>query len=134
MISRPYALIFLAVLSACGGGAAGTTTGPPPGPPPMTATVNATPNIAFDPSPANIVPGGTITFAFGSVAHNVYFDAVAGAPADIPGNNATTSVSRTFASPGRYGYGCHIHPGMRGSIVVGATTTSGPTTGGGYYP
>lgn len=134
MISRPYAWTFLALLSACGGGAAGTTTAPPPGPPAMTATVNATPNIAFNPSPVNIAPGGTITFAFGSVAHNVYFDAVAGAPADIPGNNASVSVTRTFASPGTYSYSCHIHPGMKGSVVVGATTTSDTTTGGGYLP
>ncbi len=131
MISRPYALTFLALLSACGGG---STTELTPGPPAMTATVNATPNIAFNPSPVKIVPGGTITFAFGSVAHNVYFDAAAGAPADIPGNNASTSVSRTFASPGTYGYSCHIHPGMRGTIVVGTTATSDTTTGSGYYP
>ena len=133
MIYRPYAWTFLALLSACGGGAAGTTSGPPTGGPPMTGTVNATPDIAFNPSPIRIDSGGTITFAFGSVAHNVYFDAVAGAPADIPGNNASTSVSRTFATPGTYGYSCHIHPGMRGSIVVGAATSDG-TGGGGYYP
>ena len=131
MISRQYAWTFFALLSACGGGAA---TGPSAGPPPMTATVNATPSIAFNPSPVKIVSGGTITFAFGSVAHNVYFDAVAGAPADIPGNNAGTSVSRTFGSPGTYGYSCHIHPGMRGTIVVGTTATSDTTTGSGYYP
>ena len=132
MISRQYALTFLAILSACGGGAAGSTTGPSAGPPPMKATVNATPDISFNPSPVQIVSGGTITFAFGSVAHNVYFDAVSGAPADIPGNNAGTSVSRTFASPGTYGYSCHIHPGMRGSIVVGATTTGDTPMGGSY--
>jgi plastocyanin len=134
MTSPLYALTFLALLSACGGGAAGTVMPPPPGPPAMTATVNATPSIAFNPSPVKIVPGGTITFSFGSVAHNVYFDAVAGAPADIPGNNASTSVSRTFTSAGTYGYSCHIHPGMRGTIVVGTTTTSDTATGGGYYP
>ena len=134
MISRRYAWTFLALLSACGGGAAGTTTGPPAGPPPMTATVNATPSIAFNPSSVKIASGGTITFDFGSVAHNVYFDAVSGAPADIPGNNASSSITRTFASPGTYGYSCHIHPGMRGVIVVGATTTSDTTMGGGYYP
>ena len=100
----------------------------------MTATVDATPNIAFNPSSVKIASGGTITFAFGSVAHNVYFDAVAEAPADIPGNNASASVSRTFASPGTYGYSCHIHPGMRGVIAVGATTTSDTPMGGGYYP
>ena len=134
MISRPYALTFLALVSACGGSAGGTVTAPPPGPPAMTATVNATPAIAFNPSPVRIAPGGTITFAFGSVAHNVYFDAVAGAPADIPGNNASASVSRTFMSAGTYVYNCHIHPGMSGTIVVGTTATNDTTSGGGYYP
>jgi plastocyanin len=134
MISRPYALTFLAFLSACGGSAAGTVTAPPPGPPPMTATVNATPAIAFNPTPVTIAPGGTVSFAFGSVAHNVYFDAVAGAPADIPGNNSGASVSRTFMSAGTYVYNCHIHPGMTGTIVVGSTTTNDPGNGGGYYP
>jgi plastocyanin len=134
MISRPYALTFLALLSACGGSAASTMTAPPPGQGTMTATVNATPAIAFNPSPVRIVQGGTITFAFGSVAHNVYFDAVAGAPADIPGDNASSSVSRTFTSAGAYVYNCHIHPGMSGTIVVGTTATSDTTTGGGYYP
>jgi plastocyanin len=132
MISRPYALTFLALLSACGGSAAGTVTAPPP--PAMTATVNATPAITFNPSPVTIAQGGTITFDFGSVAHNVYFDAVAGAPADIPGSNAGASVSRTFMSAGTYIYNCHIHPGMSGTIVVGTTTTNDPTAGGGYYP
>jgi plastocyanin len=99
----------------------------------MTATVNATPAIAFNPTPVNIAQGGTVTFAFGSVAHNVYFDAAAGAPADIPGSNASANISRTFMTPGTYVYNCHIHPGMTGTIVVGATT-SDPGTGGGYYP
>jgi len=134
MISRPYAFTFVALLSACAGSAAGTVTAPPPGQLGTTATVNATPAIAFNPSPARIAQGGTITFAFGSVAHNVYFDAVAGAPADIPGNNASASVSRTFMSAGTYVYNCHIHPGMSGTIVVGTTATSDTTTGGGYYP
>jgi plastocyanin len=98
----------------------------------MAVTVAATPDIAFNPSPANIVPGGSVTFAFGSVAHNVFFDSVPGAPADIPGSNAGNSVSRTFASAGTYAYSCHIHPGMRGSIVVG--TASPTSTGGNGYP
>jgi plastocyanin len=98
----------------------------------MSATVAATPAIAFDPATASIAPGGTITFSFGSIAHNVYFDAVPGAPTDIPGNNSGTSVNRTFASAGTYTYNCHIHPGMKGSIVVGTTSTSTPSGGNGY--
>jgi plastocyanin len=58
---------------------------------------------------------------------------VPGAPADIPGNNSGTTVNRTFATAGTYIYNCHIHPGMRGSIVVG-TTSTGTTSGGNDYP
>jgi len=42
-----------------------------------------------------------VTFAFGSVAHNVFFDQQTGAPADIDGLNANVSVQRTFATRGR---------------------------------
>jgi plastocyanin len=48
----------------------------------------------------------------------VFFRAQSGAPADIPGINANTSVARTFTTPGSYQYDCHIHPGMRGTVVV----------------
>jgi plastocyanin len=99
----------------------------------MTATVSATPAIAFTPGTANILPGGTVTFAFGTLAHNVFFDAVPGAPADIPGNNSGTNVDRTFATPGTYTYNCHIHPGMTGKVVVGTAATTS-TSGGGGYP
>src|SRR5215472_4726729 len=40
---------------------------------------------------------------------------------------ANVSVQRTFPVAGVYNYYCHIHPGMRGTIVVGgvADTTNG---------
>ncbi|MEO7043310.1 MAG: plastocyanin/azurin family copper-binding protein [Gemmatimonadaceae bacterium] len=124
---------------ACGGGSSSTapgTTPPTPTPSPSSATVNATPSIAFSPATTTIAPGGTVTFAFGSVPHNVYFDATAGAPANIPGNNANTSASVTFATAGTYVYHCHIHPSMTGTIVVAATmqANAGANTGGNGYP
>jgi len=113
---RTTSLILLALLSACGGSA---TESPTPGSaPPTSGTVNATPNITFNPSPVSILAGGSVTFAFGSVGHNVYFDGTTGAPANIPGVNANTSVARTFPTAGTYVYTCHIHPGMTGRIVV----------------
>jgi plastocyanin len=101
-------------------------------PSPMTATVNATPSISFAPSPLSVAPGGTVTFAFGSVGHNVFFDAVPDAPADIPGTNANSSATRTFPAAGTFTYTCHIHPGMKGTIVVAATVTASDTGYTGY--
>ena len=121
----------MALMCGCGGASSTASTTGSPGP---SATVDATPGLVFNPSPASILPGGTITFAFGAVAHNVFFDAVAGAPADIPGNNASTSATRTFPAAGTYGYSCHIHPGMRGVVSVSATSSAPPPTGGSGYP
>jgi plastocyanin len=103
--------IFLAY--GCGSGGGDVT-----GPPPAANTVAATPDLTFTPSTLTVNAGDVVTFKFGSVAHNVFFAAQANVPADIPGNNASVSVQRTFASAGTYGYDCHIHPSMHGTIVV----------------
>ena len=93
---------------------------PPPAPPPVSGTtVNATPSIAFTPATLTVDAGQAVTFAFGSVGHNVTFDTqAAGTPADIPGINSGVAVDRTFTTSGTYRYHCTIHPGMAGSIVV----------------
>src|SRR5436309_15639766 len=85
----------IVALAACGGsGGYGGTTAPPPPPPPAN-TVNATPSEAFTPATLNVHAGDAVTFAFGSLAHNVFFTQTAGVPADITGNNANVSVVRT---------------------------------------
>ena len=130
---RTTSLICLTLLAACGRGA--TEAAISASVPPASGTVDATPNITFNPSPLNIVAGGSATFAFGSVGHNVYFDSATGAPADIPGVNVNASVTRTFPTPGTYVYTCHIHPGMTGRVVVSPAATasdSGPTGYGSY--
>ena len=130
---RTTSLICLTLLAACGGGTTEYATSASV--PPTSGTVDATPNITFNPSPLNIVAGGSATFAFGSVGHNVYFDSATGAPADIPGVNVNASVTRTFPTPGTYVYTCHIHPGMTGRVVVSPAATasdSGPTGYGTY--
>jgi plastocyanin len=107
----------IVAVAACGGsGGYGGTTAPPPPPPPN--TVNATPSEAFTPGTLNVHAGDVVTFAFGSLAHNVFFTPAAGVPADIAGNNRSVSIARTFATPGTYQYTCHIHPQMHGSVVV----------------
>jgi plastocyanin len=115
-----FALCGAAALAACGGDGnsiTGVSSGPPT--PTPTASVSALPSLTFAPGSVAIVVGGTVTFDFGVVAHDVFFDnAPAGAPANITEPRANKSVTLTFATKGTYQYNCHIHPGMRGTITV----------------
>jgi len=120
-------LTIVSIVSGCSSStysSAPSTTGT--GTPPVSsARVDATPSIAFTPANISLTTGGTVTFAFGSVPHNVFFDNdPAGAPAAIDGVNANVTVQRTFPVAGVYNYYCHIHPGMRGTIVVGSVANT----------
>ena len=107
----PFIASFIA---ACGSdtGATGPTT------PTAAATVVAASSIRFTPPTVDLAVGGTVTFQFQGVQHNVFFDGDEGAPANIAAPTANASVARTFSTPGRYEYNCHIHPGMSGVIIV----------------
>ncbi|HEU4799858.1 MAG TPA: plastocyanin/azurin family copper-binding protein [Gemmatimonadales bacterium] len=89
-----------------------------PNPPPASADVTATNGLTFNPASVQVATGGEVTWEFEATGHNVTFDAVAGAPADIGGSNADVSISRTFAAAGTFPYVCTIHPGMSGSVQV----------------
>ena len=121
-ISRMISGSIVLVLAACGGGTGpygGMSQSPPPPPPAGGTTVNASPSLAFTPATLSINAGQTVTFAFGSVGHNVTFDSPnAATPADIPGVNSNVNVDRTFSAAGTYRYHCTIHPVMVGSIVA----------------
>ena len=115
---RFLAVLMTAAAAACGGsGGYGGVSNPPP-PPPDPRTVTATSSLTFGPTSLTVAVGDTVTFDFQSIAHNVFFDPQPGAPADIAGSNANTSVTRVFTTAGTYHYTCHIHPFMQGTIVV----------------
>ena len=105
---------------ACGGNAGSGygTTSTTPTVPVAPDLINATASLTFDPPMLTTKLGHTVTFAFASVGHNVFFDAATGVPADIPGVNANSSVTRTFSTAGTFTYTCHIHPYMQGTVVV----------------
>jgi plastocyanin len=107
------ALATVLLANGCGSGDGGVASPTPP-----SNTVAATPSLAFTPATLTVNPGDAVTFAFGSVAHNVFFDAQAGVPGDIQGNNSNVSIARTFTAAGTYAYTCHIHPSMHGTVVV----------------
>jgi plastocyanin len=112
-ITNALLVVTAVMLAACSG-----AYGSPTAPPGDARTVSATPSLTFGPSSLMVHAGDVVTFAFGSVAHNVFFDQATGAPADIAGLNANVSIQRTFATPGTYSYTCHIHPSMHGTVVV----------------
>lgn len=71
----------------------------------------------FTPANVALARGGTVTWTFGALIHNVDFEGRAGAPANI-GNVSNTSIQRTFANAGTFGYVCSLHGGMNGTILV----------------
>ncbi|MFL5607199.1 MAG: Ig-like domain-containing protein [Gemmatimonadaceae bacterium] len=82
------------------------------------ATVDATPNLVFDPAQVDITQGGTVTWRFGTVTHNVTFNGTAaGTPANID-NTTSASKGATFTTAGAYPYHCTLHPGMNGTVIV----------------
>jgi len=125
-VTRYITASFVIALAACGGasgpyesggGGGGGGGGGNQTPPPVN-TINATPSLAFTPSTLTVNSGETVTFAIGSVAHNVIFDnRNAATPNDIPDND-NISIQRTFSTAGTYNYHCSIHPFMTGAVIV----------------
>lgn len=84
-----------------------------------TSTVRVVDN-AFDPPTAEVVAGDTVTWTWdGSGRHNVVGEAF-----ESPVQDSGT-FGRRFAEPGTYAYHCTLHSGMRGTITVVATGSTG---------
>lgn len=88
-------------------------------------SVAATPDLRFEPAEVTVAAGGTVTWQFGGVPHNVWFTSGAHPPDDIPELTANASVSRTFTTAGSYDYECRVHPGMTGRVIVKGASGSG---------
>ena len=82
-----------------------------------TVSINM-PGLTFTPFRATLKQGGTVNYIFPSLAHNVIFERVSGAPADIPGQVINQTVSRRFDSVRLFKYVCSLHNGMEGEVDV----------------
>ena len=121
--TRMTSTLVLAALGACAGGYGGGGSGGYDAPTSPSSqddgrTITASPSLTFTPDSLTVSAGDAVTFAFGSVAHNVFFDQQTDAPATIGGENTNVSIKRTFTTAGSYHYTCHIHPSMQGTVVV----------------
>ena len=97
-------------------------------------------NFAFTPATVQIAPGDTVRWTFAGPDTNHTSTSDSGqaetwesdpgvlSPNHLPGD----TFSHTFATAGQYGYFCRVHPYMRGTVRVGAT--SAPPPGGGEQP
>jgi plastocyanin len=84
---------------------------------PTTVTVNM-PGLTFTPFRALLKQGGTVNYVFPALAHNVIFERVPGAPADIPGQVSNQTIARRFDTVRLFKYTCTLHPGMDGEVDV----------------
>ena len=84
---------------------------------PLVATITLS-SASFSPTEVDVGIGATVTFANGSATtHNVTFDGVVGAPANI-GDHSSGNNARAFPAAGTFPYRCTIHTGMQGTIIV----------------
>lgn len=73
-------------------------------------------NLAFNPASATVAVGATVTWENqDGMIHNVIADDGSFKSPDL-GFGKTFSF--TFQKAGTYTYSCHIHPAMKGTVVV----------------
>jgi plastocyanin len=83
----------------------------------VTVAASGTSNV-FTPANVAIARGGTVTWTFGAIPHNVIFGGQAGAPPNIGTLSDNPGVTRTFNTAGNFDYTCSLHSGMNGNVVV----------------
>jgi plastocyanin len=71
----------------------------------------------FTPADTDILSGGSVTFAWHGVTHNVTWLTTPASVANIT-DRSTGSVGVTLNQAGTYNYHCTIHPGMDGTVTV----------------
>ena len=113
---RVPAIMLLALAAACGGSDNGPTR------PPTNKSVDVfTLPSAFSPNFVQVNAGDTVRFnittAPNGEGHDVTFDAMAGAPANIK-VTLNGVVPRVFTERGTFHFNCFVHPGMSGDVVV----------------
>jgi plastocyanin len=78
--------------------------------------------LAYDPAEATVRATGPIAITFtnrSSLAHNLVFTGgLTGGTRTIVEPGASADVVVGPAAPGRYPFGCTIHEGMRGTLIV----------------
>ena len=117
-VSASLLLALTVALTACGGDDDDDDGGPTTPSAPTTATVEAgAATNTFTPPSVTIARGGTVTWTFGARPHNAAFNAVTGAPANVP-TTSNAQVARTFPTAGTFPYVCTLHTGMTGSVTV----------------
>lgn len=73
----------------------------------------------FTPNAVGVARGGTVTWQFGELVHDVTFQGgTAGAPANIPATSNSAGVIRQFNTAGRFDYLCTLHSGQSGTVAV----------------
>lgn len=72
---------------------------------------------SFSPPSVSVKAGASIEFKFTDGTHNLVFDVVPGAPADVESSAANLNPTRQFSSFGTFSYRCTIH-GETGNVTV----------------
>jgi plastocyanin len=108
-------VLWVAALALAATGCASQgSAGPPPS---VEGPAVAVRDYQFEPTTLTIGTGATVTWVWEGRA-----------PHDVVGkgfeseDQSSGTFRHTFEQPGTYAYGCTIHPGMEGSIVVKGDT------------